>query len=102
MPQIVRRPSNHQRCGCVSNEEMFILQALAETAINQRHAEGGFTHWWRLLVPAEDVAPVDAAARAWLAVLNRAGVVFPSPAELVECLQPLHDMAEPAPAVRMH
>lgn len=93
---------HHQRCGCVSSEEMSVLQALAETAMRQRRGEAGATHWWRLLIPVASIPSIDAAARDWLSVLNRAGVVFPSPAELLECLQPLENLAGPARAARVH
>lgn len=93
---------HHQRCGCVSTEEMCILQALAETALRQRRAVPGSAHWWRLLLPGASIPAIDAAARAWLAALHRAGVVFPAPLELLECLQPLERLAGPAPAARIH
>jgi hypothetical protein len=87
---------HHPRCGCVSTEEMFILRALADTAERQRSGETGQGHWWRLLLQVEAIQAVDAGARAWLASLHRAGVVFPSQAELVECLRPIEALAEPS------
>ncbi len=88
---------HHPRCCCISTQEMFILQALAQAAERHRQADSAHGHWWRLLLPANHIAAVDAAAREWLGVLERAGVVFPSPAELVECLRPLEGLTEPAP-----
>ncbi|MEJ0100199.1 MAG: hypothetical protein WDO12_10875 [Pseudomonadota bacterium] len=93
---------HHPRCSCVSAEEMCVLRALAETAERQRHTDPRPAQWWLLLLSADGVRIVDAAARSWLAVLERAGVVFPSPAELLECLQPLEVVAEPAPLMRVH
>lgn len=89
---------HHPRCGCVSTEEMFILRALADTAERQRHGDPGYGHWWRLLLQVEAIPAVDAGARAWLGSLERAGVVFPSQAELVECLRPIEGLAEPSSA----
>jgi hypothetical protein len=81
---------------------MFVLQALADTAARQRRGEEDRSPWWRLLLPVEAIAAVEAAAGAWLAALYGAGVVFPTPAELVECLQPMEGIAEPAPVARVH
>lgn len=92
---------HHPRCCCVSTEEMFILRALADTAERQRAGDPGQGHWWRLLLQVEAVAPVEGRARAWLRVLERAGVVFPSQAELVECLRPIEGLSEPASALPM-
>jgi hypothetical protein len=94
---------HHPRCSCVSTEEMCVLRALSEVAERQKQSDPRPVLWWRLLLPAEGIAAVDAAARGWLLVLERAGVVFPRPAELVECLQPLEAVAQPAPpAMRIH
>jgi hypothetical protein len=90
---------HHPRCCCVSTEEMFILRALADTAERQRRGEAGHGHWWLLLLNVPAIPAVDAGARAWLRVLERAGVVFPSQAELVECLRPMEGLMEPAPAL---
>jgi hypothetical protein len=87
---------HHPRCGCVSTEEMFILRALADTAERQRSGEPGQGQWWRLLLRVDAIAAVDAGAREWLRALARAGVVFPSQSELVECLRPIEGLSEPA------
>lgn len=89
---------HHPRCCCVSTEEMFILRALADTAERQRRGEMGQGLWWHLLLQVDAIAAVDGGARAWLGALERAGVVFPSQAELVECLRPIEGLAEPSSA----
>lgn len=88
---------HHPRCSCVSNEEMLILRTLAETAAALRRGDPRPARTWQALVPLRAVGALDLAARAWLAVLQRAGVVFPQPAELMECLEPLESLVEPAP-----
>jgi hypothetical protein len=89
---------HHPRCGCVSTEEMCILRALADAAERERNDDQGPGHWWRLLLQVDAIASVDGRARAWLGALGRAGVVFPSQAELVECLRPIEGLAEPSSA----
>lgn len=93
---------HHPRCCCVSNEEMLVLQALAEAAHRLRTGNVAPPPLWRLLLPAVAIAAIDAAARNWLATLERAGVLFPAPEELLECLRPMEGLAEPAMAGRLH
>jgi hypothetical protein len=90
------------RCCCVSAEEVFVLNALAEAAERQRLAEVAPAHWWRLILPAERVAAVDDAARTWLHELAIEGVVFPGPELLHSCLRPLENIAGPVTAARVH
>lgn len=93
---------HHPQCRCVSTEEMWVLRALAECTEPLHGATPAAIRWWRLLLPAAAIPAVVAAARSWLAVLERAGVVFPSPAELLECLVPLEGLAGPARVARLH
>lgn len=93
---------HHPQCGCVSTEEMCVLRALAEAAERERTGDPRPGQWWLLLLPAALVADADAIARGWLAALERAGVVFPAPPELMECLQPLETVAGPAVMAVFH
>lgn len=86
------------RCCCISNEEVFILNALAETAARQRLRDDTAAQWWRLVLPAERIGAVDTAARTWLSGLAGAGVEFPAPDHLHNCLAPLQLLAGPAHA----
>lgn len=90
------------RCGCISTEEIVMLQALAETAERQRTEQVEPGMWWRTLVPAGTVPSIDAQARAWLKSLERAGVKFPCQGELVTGLRQLENLMEPAGAMRLH
>lgn len=90
------------RCCCVSTEEVFVLNALAEAAERQRRATAGPAQWWRLVLPPDRIAAVDAAARTWLQELERAGVRFPPPDMLDACLRPVQNIAEPARAAGLH
>lgn len=84
------------QCGCVSTEEVFVLNALAEAAARQRDGNAGAAQWWRLLLPARRIGAVDAAARVWLSQLELAGVAFPGPQQLHSCMRPLEYIAGPA------
>lgn len=90
------------RCCCVSTEEVFLLQALAETSERLRQSEVQPAQWWRVLIPAKSIAIVDRMARAWLDALDRAGVVFPLRGELVDSLRPLENMMTPAGSLRLN
>lgn len=90
------------RCGCMSTEEFFVLNALAEVAARQRQHDANPAAWWRAVLPAQHIAAVDAAARSWLAELECAGVAFPTPEHLHACLRPLESIAGPAPAMPVH
>ncbi len=90
------------RCGCISTEEIVMLQALAETAERQRQQQAEPAVWWRTLVPNSAVPSIDAQARSWLDALDRAGVQFPCQGELVSGLRPLENLMEPAGALRLH
>lgn len=91
-----------QRCCCVSAQEVFVLNALAETAQRQRHADAQPAQWWQLVLPVERIAAIDAAARVWLMELEEAGVVLPGPDLLETCLRPLQNIAAPATSARVH
>lgn len=91
---------HHPRCGCVSAEEMCVLQALADTAERQRQDGAGRGLWWSLVLPARLEVMVDRAATEWLAALHRAGVVLPTPSELADCLQPLERLASHSSGMR--
>lgn len=84
------------RCGCVSPEEVFVLNALAEAATRQRNGNEHAARWWRLVLPDGRIDGVDAAARLWLLHLELAGVTFPAPERLHSCLQPLECITGPA------
>jgi hypothetical protein len=90
------------RCGCISTEEIVMLQALAETAERQRRQQLEPAAWWRTLVPNNTVTSIDAQARCWLNALDRAGVKFPGQGELVTGLRQLENLVEPAGAMRLH
>ncbi len=90
------------RCGCISTEEIVLLQALAETAERQRRQQLEPATWWRTLVPNHVVPSIDAQARSWLEALDRAGVKFPCQGELVTGLRQLENLVEPAGAMRLH
>jgi hypothetical protein len=90
------------RCGCISTEEIVMLQALAETAERQRRQQVEPAVWWRTLVPDNTVQSIDAQARSWLHALDRAGVKFPCQGELVTGLRQLENLVEPAGAIRLH
>lgn len=90
------------RCGCISTEEVFVLNALAEAAARQRDGDEGAAQWWRLLLPAGRIAAVDAAARLWLSQLERSGVAFPGPQQLHHCMRPLEHIAGPAQRLAAH
>lgn len=91
-----------QRCCCVSTQEVFVLNALAEAAQRQRLADARPAQWWQLVLPAGRIAAIDAAARLWLVELEEAGVILPGPDLLETCLRPLQNIAEPASSARVH
>jgi hypothetical protein len=90
------------RCGCISSEEIAMLQALAETAERQRRQQMEPAMWWRTLVPNSTVSSIDSQARSWLDALERAGVRFPCQDELVTGLRQLENLVEPAGPLRLH
>jgi len=90
------------RCCCASSEELLILQALAEVAERLRNGQPEPACRWRVILPDVSVEVVDASARAWIEVLDRAGVVFPPMGELIDSLGPLQNIARPAGAVRLN
>jgi len=90
------------QCCCVSYEELFMLQALADACERQHIGDGSPSAWWRVLVPQTRVATVDVAARCWLRALHAAGVSFPHPRELIESLGQLEQLAAPARPVRLN
>lgn len=93
---------HHPRCCGVSTEEMVVLHALSEAAHRMRLGEAAATPLWRLLLPAAAIGMVESAARGWLATLERAGIRFPAPDELLESLGPMERMTEPAVRAGLH
>ncbi|MEJ0098445.1 MAG: hypothetical protein WDO12_01320 [Pseudomonadota bacterium] len=89
-------------CCCASNEELIILQAMAESAERLRGEQAEPAWRWRTIVPATSVGLIDAMARSWIAALDRAGVMFPRSAELVQSLRPLENITQPAGMARLH
>ena len=65
-------------CPCVSEEEMQLVQALAEAAELQNAANPRPAVWWRGVVADDTVTSIDALARKWLSGLLRAGIRFPT------------------------
>lgn len=93
---------HHPQCSCVSNEELIVLQALADTWERLRCGDSCPGTWWQVLVPASVAGRLDADARLWLDALRGAGVAFPRSAELIESLRLLENMAQPAAAAQLH
>jgi hypothetical protein len=85
-------------CGCVSSGEMHVLHALAQVADHRREEVAAPAQWWRVLVPAALVDPIDRLARQWLAQLHRAGIEYPGAARLIEALSPLQVLTDDMPA----
>lgn len=84
------------QCGCVSSEELLMLQALADACERQRMGDENPSAWWLVLMPTANVGHLDHVARSWLRALQAAGVSFPQPRELIESLGQLESIAGPA------
>lgn len=93
---------HHPRCCCVSPQELLMLQALSGAAHRLRRGDAAAVPLWHMLVPDHAVEAVDASAREWLVALDRAGIRFPAPEELLECLRPLEAITAPAGSHRIH
>jgi hypothetical protein len=85
-------------CTCVSSGEMNVLHALAQVAGDLRSGAPAPALWWRGIVPASRLPLVDGLARLWLGQLQRAGIDFPGPTQLIEAMTPLHNLVEEGPA----
>jgi hypothetical protein len=65
-------------CPCVSEEELQLVQALAEASEALDATNPKPAAWWRGVVADDAVSSIDALARTWLSGLQRAGIRFPT------------------------
>jgi hypothetical protein len=90
------------RCACLSPGELSILQALATSVERLDEQAVSPAPWWNGVIDACAASPVDRLAREWLSSLQRAGIRFPRPAELVVSLVALEPLVADQQAMPRH
>lgn len=90
------------RCACLSFGEILILQALATSGESLGEADIAPAPWWSGVVALHAAPVVDRLARHWLGALQRAGIRFPRPAELVVSLSALDNLIGTGEAAQVH
>lgn len=90
------------RCACLSLGELFILQALATAGERLGEHATAPAPWWNGVMDSRAASQVDDLARCWLVSLQRAGIRFPRPAELVVSLVALGPLVVEPEADLMH